>query len=177
MIYGCHSLYPGSEAISLYVLVAGEHGERICSTMPCLRVAGWPLCEQNAGLDGLLVWSSRTLPMFLWPLKYHSHLYVFFDLDLLLQLMYDNPLPPRTQCSQNQEWNEGICSETFSTGPSFWWWLCVYLYVWAVCNGTPAQSRHSIVNGPSLRRTTIGYCPKFSCIMTFEVVAGEGTYT
>ena len=49
---GC-VLSPLSEAVSLWAPVAGEHGwEGAVGPWP---MAGWPLCEQSAGLDGPLV--------------------------------------------------------------------------------------------------------------------------
>ena len=53
-------LPPVSKAVSLCAPVAGEHGpEGAAVPMSCLvgprPTAGWPLCEQSAGLDGSLV--------------------------------------------------------------------------------------------------------------------------
>ena len=50
-------LPPVFEEVSLCAPVAGEHGwEGAVSFMSCLvgpwPMAGWPLCEQSAGLDG-----------------------------------------------------------------------------------------------------------------------------
>ena len=56
---GC-VLPPVSKAVSLSAPVAGEHGWEGAVLHHVLLVnpwpmAGWPLCEQSAGLDGPLV--------------------------------------------------------------------------------------------------------------------------
>lgn len=58
---------PVPKAVCIFKLVAREHGQEdsvLVQLVGFLRATGWLLSQQNALLDGPLVWSSITFLMF-----------------------------------------------------------------------------------------------------------------